>query len=82
MDEDLVKKLREESTFVQSEKKHIVELYRQVKLFLVIKRSKLQALAFVLRGPAKLQRKTVWYDLRVNLNFIYFKASQKIRTTL
>ena len=30
MDEDLVKKLREESTFVQSEKKHIVELYRQV----------------------------------------------------
>jgi len=62
MDEDLVKKLREESTFVQSEKKHIVELYRQVKLFLVIKRSKLQTLAFVLLGPA-----TVWYGLKINL---------------
>ena len=32
MDEDLVKKLREEATFVQSEKKHILDLYRQVIL--------------------------------------------------
>ena len=35
MDEDLnnlIKRLRDESTFVQSEKRHLVELYNQVIL--------------------------------------------------
>jgi hypothetical protein len=33
----LIRKLNDEAAFVQSEKKHIVDMYREVNLFFIIK---------------------------------------------